>query len=426
MQMPNPIVILTTFRKQTSLRIFLACFCAILSSCDSETAPVAVNDSIPAVTQNTVQEFKPELTASIQQLSAAYLQQIDVDFDAVSDALSALQTGVSDFLDNPTEASLDSARDAWLNAHIAYELTALHRYFAIRVLPDPQGLQLFQMQYQINQWSILPGYIDYVGDYPDSGIVNDTTVLLTTQNLRDQHGVFEVTEATLGYHVIEYLLWGLNENEHSPRPASDYVATTNLTSAQIESGITIEQLPSNRRRQLLSLVTDLLQTDFQSLLSLWDGNNVLVSNNLQAMDGARLLSAMTGSMTDMLTEELLVRSLYPLLNGEYNESIQSPYSHATQNAVSAQLSSLERLLLETRTPDGVTLDSLISSMSQDFADFFYQNFDSSKECLVLLYSNLEIPADSPATTRAEFEIVECINLVSNMIDHLGQVVIVAL
>lgn len=193
-------------------------------------------------------------------------------------------------------------------------------------------------------------------------------------------------------------------------------------SAQAASGITLDQLPTNRRRQLLSLTTDSLQVDFQSLSSTWNGMNLTVRNQLQAMNGPQLLSVLMGSMTDMLTEELLVRSLYLLLNGDYVDSVQSPYSHATQNAVSAQLSGLERLLLETRTREGETLDGLIGTLSENFDDFFYQNFDASKECLVLLYATLQDPADSPSLTRAEFRIVECINLIMNMTGHLGQVV----
>ena len=59
-------------------------------------------------------------------------------------------------------------------------------------------------------------------------------------------------------------------------------------------------------------------------------------------------------------------------------------------------------------------------LSADFEELFYQNFDASKECLVLLYSTLVPPQDPAAALQSEFEIVECINLLSNMIDHLEQ------
>ena len=127
------------------------------------------------------------------------------------------------------------------------------------------------------------------------------------------------------------------------------------------------------------------------------------------------------AMTSMLTEEVLVRSLYPMLNGDYYESIQSPFSFSTQNAVAAQLSSVERLLLEISDDDVEKLDSSLVSLSADFGEFFYQNFDASKECLVLLYSTLEVSADTLVSAEAEFAVVECINLLTNMIDYLEQI-----
>lgn len=419
-QMPEPGFNIASTPRTLQFLPVLAIYCALLISCDAGTTntPATANPDTP---RESVREFSQATTTNLRQLTDAYLQQIDADLMEVSNSLALFQSSVAEFLANPDARSMDAAREAWLSSHIAYEITALHRYFISRILPDAQSLEFYQLQYKINQWPILPGYLDYVGDYPDSGIVNDPTVLLTEQNLRDQHGLFEVTEATLGFHVIEFLLWGINEDKTSPRPASDYLEATTLTSEQSASGITLDQIPTNRRRQILTLTTQALQADIQALNEMWKLNNPAARNRLQESSGPELLTELTSSMTDMLTEELLVRSLYLLLNGEYADSKQSPYSHASQNAVSAQLSGLETLLQEIRTSGDVTLDAVISSLSIDFAEFFYRNFDASKECLVLLYSNLQAPADLSAISRAEFEVVECINLVTNMVDHLGQI-----
>ena len=84
--------------------------------------------------------------------------------------------------------------------------------------------------------------------------------------------------------------------------------------------------------------------------------------------------------------------------------------------MSSQLSALERLLLERQTENGTTLDIVFSAISDEFSEFFYQNLDASKACLVLLYSNRE--SDSADTmNERETEIVECINLLTNIIDY---------
>jgi hypothetical protein len=74
------------------------------------------------------------------------------------------------------------------------------------------------------------------------------------------------------------------------------------------------------------------------------------------------------------------------------------------------------MLLERQNESGKTLDLVFSAISGEFSEFFYKNFDASKACLVLLYSNRE--RDLAGTTNErESEIVECINLLTNIIDY---------
>lgn len=404
--------------------ICLSGVCLALLQCDSPANPTTPTGQVVTPQTNSEISLTDAQAASVRQLTDEYLLQIDTDFTEAGIAIAAFRASIATFLDNPSTASLNTTKQSWIAAHSAYERTALHRYFIARVVGDNVGLQVNQLQYYLNQWPILPGYIDYVDAYPDSGIVNDMTVALTPENLREQHGLFDVGEAAIGFHVIEYLLWGVNPDESSPRPVSDYSVATTMTPAQAADGMTVDQLAPNRRRRLLDLAALTLEQDFQALVSLWTSNSATTRNSLMAMNAADLLATLMNAATDMLGEELLVRSLYPLLNGDYSDSIQSPFSHTTANAVTAQLSAMESLLLETYDSNGVTLDILLSDLSEDFSDFFYQNFDASKECLVLLYSSLAVPEDSPSTLRAQYDIVGCINLVTNMIGHLGQIVAV--
>lgn len=403
------------------LRLCLLLLLSALGSGCSEDPIDPVRPGAAGAVTTVSPAFDDVFTSSLRELTGNYAGQIAADFSAVQRLLDALQLATRDLLEHPADETLERAREAWLAAHDAYERTALDRYFANLVLPEQQALTLYQLQYQINAWPILPGYLDSVPSYRDSGIVNDITVDLTPENLRLQHGEFDLAEATLGFHVIEFLLWGLNTDGMAPRSARDYEAVTELRDTGVSEDFALTQIPVNRRRLLLSLVTELLVIDFEALQLLWSSSGEPVAARIEAMDGQALLSLLMTSMTDMLAEELLVRSLYPMLNGDYSNSMQSPYSHSTQNDVSAQLSGLDRLLLENRFGSPVNLDSLINSLSENFTDFFYQNFDASKECLVLLFSTLQIPDNPAASLQAEFDVVECINLIANMIDHLGQI-----
>lgn len=387
----------------------------LLVGCSDNLAEPQSVASVKEITPSAFELLNPELSASAKEIVLEYVEQIGADLNRVGIEIGKFQSSIVMLTDQTSSENLSVSRQAWLDAHSAYELTTLHRYFAAQLIGEQNSLALMQLQYQINHWPIIPGYIDYVDGYPDSGIVHDINVNLDVDSLREQHGAFDVSEVTLGFHVIEFLLWGYDTGSVA-RPAGDFDAVLELTPEEAESGYSLEQLSNNRRRLFLTVVADTLVEDFRALESLWLTEEPSIRQRIESTSGTELIVILADSMSAMLTEELLLRSLYPMLNGDFVESIQSPYSRSTQNAVSSQLSGLERLLLERQTENGTTLDLVFSAISDEFSEFFYQNFDASKACLVLLYGNRESDAASTANER-ETEIVECINLLTNIIDY---------
>ena len=387
----------------------------LLAGCSDNAAEPQIVETAAEAAPSAFELLNPELSASAKEIALEYVQQIDTDFKQAGIEIEKFQSSIATLTDQTNIENLNLSKQAWLNAHSAYELTTLHRYYATQLMGEQDSLVLMQLQYQINHWPIVPGYIDYVDGYPDSGIVHDINVNLDADSLREQHGSFDVSEVTLGFHAIEFLLWGYDADSVA-RPATDFDAVLELTPKEIESGYTLEQLSNNRRRLFLTVVADTLVNDFLALQSLWLAEEPSISQRIESISGTELIVILADSMSAMLTQELLQRSLYPMLNGNFVESVQSPYSRSTQNAVSSQLSGLERLLLERQTENGTTLDLVFSAISNEFSEFFYQNFDASKACLVLLYSNREGDSASPATAR-ETEVVECINLLTNIIDY---------
>ena len=397
-------------------RIGIAILSALLlAGCSDNAAEPQIVETAAEAAPSAFELLNPELSASAKEIALEYVQQIDTDFKQAGIEIEKFQSSIATLTDQTNIENLNLSKQAWLNAHSAYELTTLHRYYATQLMGEQDSLALMQLQYQINHWPIVPGYIDYVDGYPDSGIVHDINVNLDADSLREQHGSFDVSEVTLGFHAIEFLLWGYDADSVA-RPATDFDAVLELTPKEIESGYTLEQLSNNRRRLFLTVVADTLVKDFLAVQSLWLDEKPSISQRIESISGTELIVILADSMSAMLTQELLLRSLYPMLNGDFVESVQSPYSRSTQNAVSSQLSGLERLLLERQTENGTTLDLVFSAISDEFSEFFYQSFDASKACLVLLYSNREGDSASPATAR-ETEVVECINLLTNIIDY---------
>jgi hypothetical protein len=247
------------------------------------------------------------------------------------------------------------------------------------------------------------------------------TVSLDSDNIRQQHGVFDLSESTLGFHVLEFLRWGESTIDGVARPATEFAEISQLNEAQLEASFKLEQLGNNRRREFITVITSALLEDFGRSKTIWDQTNLALRERIDTFTAERLLRIFVDAISTLLSEEILIRSLYPLLNEEFSDSIQSPYSKSTPSAVTAQLSGIERLLLEIRSDSGKSLDELFISFSPDYEELFYASFDASKECLVLLYSSLQNFQTSLSPLQTEFDVVECINLVTNMIDHLGQI-----
>ena len=408
-------LILDSYLQKTTLAA--ATLLLVLVGCSENTSEPQIAEPTAETRPSGFELLNPELSTAAKQITLDYAEQIRVDFSQVSIEIEKLQSAIGEFLAQTNIENLERARQSWMLAHTAYELTTLHRYFAASILDEQNSIALLQLQYQINHWPIVPGYLDYVDGYPDSGIVHDINVSLDSIGLRDQHGAFDISEVTLGFHVLEFLLWGSRDTQSELRSVDDFIEIDALDGSQIESGYSLEQLSNNRRRQLLAIIADILLGDFRELGSLWSDQLERAEQSIDRTSQTELITTLADSMSAMLTEELLLRSLYPMLNGDFVESIQSPYSLSTQNAVSSQLSGLESLLLESQSENGTTLDLVFSAISDEFSEFFYQNFDASKSCLVLLYSNTDNDTDSTSTERV-IGVVECIYLRNNKIEDI--------
>lgn len=203
-------------------------------------------DGVPENTADAVDTYAQIVHASYQDaLTSAE------DMDA---ALEALVT-------DPSDANLEAARQAWLDAREPYLQTEVYRFYDGPIdNPDdgPEGL--------MNAWPLDEAYIDYVDGDESAGIVNDPAVTIDAaqlESLNEQGG--EENVAT-GYHAIEFLLWGQDFNTDGPgdRPVSDYV-TDGTGSAQNQ----------DRRGAYLTTVGDMLSGHLEGLVSAWspDGDN---------------------------------------------------------------------------------------------------------------------------------------------------------
>ncbi|MFM9858398.1 imelysin family protein [Pseudoxanthobacter sp. M-2] len=185
-----------------------------------------------------------------------------------------LQMAIGDLLDAPSDATLAAARTAWIAARVPYQQSEGLR-FGNALVDEWEG--------KVNAWPLDEGLIDYVdgATYGEVSEENPLYALNVIGSTKLRVGPDEIDATTIsadlitglqeaqeveanvsmGYHAIEFLLWGQDLNGTGPgagnRPATDY-DVANCTGGNCE-----------RRRAYLVVATQLLVDDLEDMAQQW-------------------------------------------------------------------------------------------------------------------------------------------------------------
>lgn len=287
---------------------------------------------------------------AIQRTSDSTLEQAtwaawDLGASSLADAGQAsrnFSTQIDAFLLDPSSANLSLLQSQWRACHQQWER---HRLWV--TLSRAQRnifTELRHSYYAIDAWDLQPGYLDGVQDYPYSGIVHDISIALTAESLRQQHGMTDNSEISLGFHALEFLLWG----ELGQRQFNDYLAVNSLTAQQQAEGLTIEDLANNRRRTLLRLAGQLLTEDLARLLKDWQNPQ---STAYQSY--ARLTPEIRLQLVRSTTQQLLGTNLPQQLgriNDQNKNAQHNRFAGDTVHFSQAALIGLDALLSKGENP----------------------------------------------------------------------------
>ena len=201
----------------------------------------------------------------------------DLAYANFSDALTtaeALDEAVDTLIENPTEANLAAAKQAWLAARVPYQQTEVFR-FGNAIVDDWEG--------QLNAWPLDEGLIDYVaadGYQYELGNDGATANIIASPSINIGGNTVDVSELTpellanlneiggseanvaTGYHAVEFLLWGQDLNGFDAgagnRPVTDYAQGEECTHGNCD-----------RRAAYLDAATDLLIDDLEWMVAQW-------------------------------------------------------------------------------------------------------------------------------------------------------------
>lgn len=335
-----------------------------LAGCGEDKAP-AEQAAAPQAAQSEPAKSAPATeTLNDEAAQAVVKHYADMAHAIFSDAHSTavdLQKAVDALLANPTDETLQAAKQAWLAARVPYMQSEVFR-FGNPVVDEWEG--------QLNAWPLDEGLIDYVeGDYQHAlGNPGATANIIANKQLQigeDKIDVSEITGEKLaslnelagseanvatGYHAIEFLLWGQDLNGTNAgagkRPVSDYIEGEGCTGGNCD-----------RRRAYLKAATELLVSDLEEMVNEWKAG---VADNYRASlekeSAENGLRKMFFGMGSLSLGELAGERMKVALEANSPEDEHDCFSDNTHNSHFYNAKGIRNVYLgEYRRVDGSTL-----------------------------------------------------------------------
>ena len=272
--------------RQLAYLFVLAGGLILLSGCDPKAEPAAKK---PLAAQTETAQPTPNLRRYTQD----FWHQGDQQLQQAQRALTRLQKSIEAFAQAPQRTTLEQCQSQWLAAH--YALLQSRPFVSFGVNNPGLFGSLERLWQNLDGRPIQPGFLDSFDVYLTSGIVNDITLPMNAQSLRQQQGLTSPEDISLGMHVMEYLLWG----EHGKRQAKDFIAPSINTESS-----KLEDQPQIRRLGYLKLLAQLLRDDLDTLII---SRNTGPSSDAWALLSAeQQLLAIRTSLAHWLTQDLLL------------------------------------------------------------------------------------------------------------------------
>ena len=193
------------------------------------------------------------LPASSEAAISSYGEIVHASYaDSLAEA-QAMDAALDAFVADPSETTLDAAKQAWLAARVPYLQTEVYRFYDGPIDGmdgDPEGL--------INAWPMDELTVDYVEGMPEAGRINDPSFEISMANLVSANGAGGEADVATGWHPIEFLLWGQDLTDPSmampgQRSFEDYTTADN----------------ADRRASYLTTTSELLLSHLQELVDAW-------------------------------------------------------------------------------------------------------------------------------------------------------------
>lgn len=152
------------------------------------------------------------LPASTEAALDTYARIVHASYEDSATTARAMDATLEALVATPSDATLEAARQAWLDAREPYLQTEVYRFYDGPIDGmdgSPEGL--------INAWPMDEQTVDYVEGEASAGRINDQSFVIDASALLDENGAGGEADVVTGWHPIEFLLWGQDLTAPSER-----------------------------------------------------------------------------------------------------------------------------------------------------------------------------------------------------------------
>ncbi len=256
-----------------------------------------------------------------------YADGVHAAYAASLESATELDAAIDAFLADPTDETLEAAKQAWLAARDDYGLTEAFRFYGGPIdneTDGPEGL--------INAWPLDEVYIDYVEGDPEAGVINDPDTYPTIDaelltSLNEQGGEANIST---GWHAIEFLLWGQDLSTDGPgnRPVTDYTTAEN----------------ADRRATYIAVTSDLLLEHLTGLVEAWAPDAENYRAEFVAGDPNESLTMILTGIGELTRGELAGERMYVAYEQRSQEDEHSCFSDNTTADLLANARGIDMVL----------------------------------------------------------------------------------
>lgn len=343
---------------------------AILTACSGDTDASVSSTPAPADSEAAAAPDE-ELEGLQREVIEGYADGVAASYLASLESATEMDAAIDAFLDDPTGASLEAAKEAWLTARDDYGPTEAFRFYGGPIDDEEDGVEGL-----VNAWPLDEAYIDYTESDPESGIVNDPDGFdeITTDTLMEANEAGGEANVSTGWHAIEFLLWGQDLSDDGPgeRPVTDYTTATN----------------ADRRAAYLATTSGLLLTHLEGLVAAWDEGGY--RDEFLALPDDEALTLLTTGIGELSRGELAGERLSVAYFERSQEDEHSCFSDNTHADAIGNAEGVRRVI-EGDYPDTDVpgLADLVAAVDPEMADALRAEVDASLEAA----EGLPVPFD---------------------------------